>query len=858
MSLHEVVQNDDAEMTPEQEKSRQERIDRLSAFSDTIKKLRQIAIDARKQMGIEDQWQEDEDFYEAIDDANRTTASRIKPYDFGGTGTGPTQLPASGGSRSSIFVPMTRPYVDMASALIADLYLPTDDRNWDGEPTPVPDLIKQANDLTPLVHVAQQMQSGQPVPPTLMGKIRNIFGGQPPQPPMADPSQVQAQPQPNQPPMQGGAPVPQTVGDLAQQEIDKADESWKKARARIDDWLLECKYNAEMRKVIKDKARIGVGIMKGPFPKLKSGKAVIKTPEGYAVEIQQKTIPASKRIDPWRFFPDPSCGEDINLGSYVFEEDCITRNKLRDLSKIEGLNYIKSQIDACLEEGPTNSIIGTKNDKKNSKSESDLFYIWYFEGQVEWQDLNDAGCFVDGEKGDSFRAVVTMVNDRVIKASLSHLDSDEFTYDVTVWQRKSGLWIGDGVARQGRTAQRGLNAAVRNLMDNAGQSSRPHKVINRKVIAAGQDPWTWYMKGDADSQQVAHAMMFFSVPSMQQELMEIIKYFSKMFEDATGLPMMMQGQQGAAPETVGGMQLLMNNASIVPRDIVRRLDDCITEPQINRYYEYLLIHGEDDSEKGEFDIHARGSSALMERAAQDQFLLKIAEYATNPAFGLDPELFIEELLKSVRINPQRLKLSDEKKKAMQSRPPPEDPRVTAAKIMAAAGVQRVQAQGQIEGQLQAAKTQADLQQSQQEIAHEQQLLQTGGATPHVAQAMSRIEQEKIRAATSQAIENSRANAEMARAQKEQEIAYQNGQQKTEQMHLQKDIALLEYANREKINLDTVKAQLAKSAMDNQTKKQLAAAEIQLAQTEGDQNRSVDMHKHNTSLVRDMMSTPDTP
>ncbi len=436
------------DLTPEQEAARQAQIERLDAFSETIRDLRATAITARNQMGIEGQWQEDEDHYEAIDDANRTTSSRTKPYDFSGTGTGPTKLPESTSNRSTVFVPMTRPYVDMASALIADLYLPTDDRNWDGEPTPVPDLIKQTEDMTPLA---------QPMP------------GAPAMP----------QPAPQNPPMQGGATAPQTVGDMAKQEIDKAEASWKKARTRIDDWLIECAYNAEMRKVIKDMARIGVGIMKGPFPKPKSSKAVIKGPSGYAIEIQKKIIPASKRVDPWRFFPDPSCGEDINDGSYVFEQDFITRTKLRDLARLEG--YIQSQIDKCIEEGPIHALTGTKKSQAEQRAESDLFEIWYFEGQVEWQDLQDAGCEVEGEKGDVFHSVVTMVNDRAIKAALSHLDSEEFTYDVSVWQRKSGLWIGDGVARQGRTAQRRtfIQAAYSHQPQGARTRPRPIHVVHK-------------------------------------------------------------------------------------------------------------------------------------------------------------------------------------------------------------------------------------------------------------------------------------------------------------------------------------------------------------------------------------------
>ena len=667
------------EMTPDQQNDLEARDARREAFASTIKNLRKSAIDARKASGIEDQWQEDEDHYESIDNANRTTSSRTKPYDFGGVGTGPTRNPEKGINRSNVFVPMTRPYVDIAAARISDMYMPTDDRNWDGEPTPIPELVN---------FVKEQAK------------------------------EAQKPAQPGQPGQQPIKPVDPAIAQMEQQ-FQQATKAWEKAREYIDDWLKETGYNGELRKAIHDMARIGTGIIKGPHPKSKSAKAIKNIDGGFALEVQSKIIPATVRVDPWNFYPASDCMENVKECSHVFEEGSINRGKLRDL-KADGLGYIGEEIDKCLEEGPMHPTTGVKKSTQ-AKSESDTFSIWWFEGQIEWQDLQDAGCDCNGKEGDVFHATCTMVNDRVIKAALHHLDSGEFTYDVAVWQRKSGLWAGDGVARQGRTAQLGLNAATRILMDNAGQSGRPHKVFNRSTLEPGADPWTWYVKGDADVNDVGRAMMFFNVPSMQVELMNIINFYKTMFEDSTGLPMLLQGHQGSAPDTVGGMEIVQNNAGIVPRNIVRMLDDRFTEPHLKRYYEYLLIHGEDDSAKGEFNIFARGSSALMERNAQDQFLLQMLPNVMNPAFGIDPELYINELLKSKRINPDRLKLSDEKKAEMANRPPPEDPRITTAKIdaqttMAKAQLEAKESADQLaaEAQLEMARQRYEAQESEKD------------------------------------------------------------------------------------------------------------------------------------------------
>ena len=55
----------------------------------------------------------------------------------------------------------------------------------------------------------------------------------------------------------------------------------------------------------------------------------------------------------------------------------------------------------------------------------------------------------------------------------------------------------------------------------------------------------------------------------------------------------MQGQQGAAPDTVGGMQMMLQSSSSVLRLRVTYFDQTKIE-HIKRYYGWLLMYGEDD------------------------------------------------------------------------------------------------------------------------------------------------------------------------------------------------------------------------------------------------------------------------
>jgi hypothetical protein len=654
----------------ETQEQKDQRFGIIEAFAGYIKEKRTDAIEGRRSSGIEEVWTEDEEHYDGIDDANRAQSKILKGRN---TSDGLTDQPKPTATRSTVFLKITRPYVDAAAARVSDMLLPTDDRNWALRPTPVPSLIEALKDIRPAGpdgRPAPAMPQAVEQPPQKQGfaaKIGSMFGmgqGVPPAAPAAQ------------------AP---TVASMAKEAIDKAKASAERAQEEIDDWLVECRYHPEVRKIIESAAKVGTGILKGPHPALSRKRAALKNPDGsWTVEVREDIAPTSKAINHWNFFPDPACGDNIHRGSYVFECDDITARGLLDLRATPG--YLVEMIDQVIEEGPTDAVSGTRKLKPGDKTkDKDLFQIWYFHGQVSKKDMEAAGCKCNDGK-QTYPAMVTMVNDRVIKVTLSPLDTGEFPYDVMVWQAKTDHWAGVGVARQMRECQKGANAAVRNLMDNAGLSAGPQIVVDRSKVRPQNGRWElvprkiWWTVADEEIADVTKAFTIVSIETRQAELMNILQFWLKEAEDVTGLPMLLQGQQGNAPDTVGGMQIMNNNGSTVLRRIARTFDDRVTEPHIGRYYEWLLLYGPDEA-KGEFTIDARGSSALVERDLQNQALPNLLAPALNPAYGLDPELVMRDVLKSMRLDPKGLELSEEKKQAMANRPPPEDPRITAAKIM---------------------------------------------------------------------------------------------------------------------------------------------------------------------------------
>ena len=572
------------------------------------------------------------------------------------------------------------------------------------------------------------------------------------------------------------------VVDAVKQLMAAATLKAEKAETRIDDWLSECQYHAEVRKVIDDCAKLGSGVLKGPVPVIVKSKMWQEGEDGISVMVMvDKIVPASRRVDPWNLFPDPACGESIHNGSFIFERDYLTSKKLEELKDLPG--YINSQIDLCITEGASNQK-ETDNRRLNSEVK-DQFEIWYVHISIKAEELSAAGCECE-DRAAAYPAILTMVNDRVIRASLNTLDSGEFPYDVIPWKRRPNIPWGMGVGRQMRTAQRIVVAATRRLMDNAGLASGPQIVVRRGVTPENGiweiTPLKLWKEDDDAATQNAAPFSAVIIPMLQIELMNIVQMGMKMAEDVTGLPQLMQGSQGSAPDTVGGMTILNNNANAVLRRIARLFDSCITEPHIRRYYDWLMEYGEDPEEKGDFQIVARGSTSLVERDIQNREMVSVLQLCLNPAYGKNPEKAMDEFLKSRRFNPTAFDYTKDELAAKKQQPPPQAPAVQVAQIRA----------------------QVDMAKTDKIIAKDVQ----------IAQVENQTEQQRITTDTDR-------DTAYVNAEREKNAA--DSLARREELQMKWQLAQLEYANKNQMKLEDVKGKLAETSMKLNVTKDLAVA-----------------------------------
>lgn len=739
---------------------------RLQALSATLAGLRDEAVKDRASSGIEQIWMECEEAYLGVDDANRNEMGRqrwAKPLSSDGPLTSDRK---AGNGKSTAFVRLTSRYVDAGTAKLCEVLLPIDDKAFSFAPTPVPDLIAALEDDSPATGAMGQLLM-QP--------------GQPPQPGMPAPMQ------------------PVAKKDVAKAAMEQATEAAQKAEQRIYDWMVETKHASEMRKVIHDAARIGVGVLKGPFPDVRRSQAMVKVDaQTTALQIEDKVVPAERWVDPWNLFPDPACGEDIHTGAYLFERDYISAKTLRNLIGQPG--YIADAVQQVLKEGPNKVNVNPGPHQKDTKKS---FEIWYGYAEIDVEDVIACGGVKREDVADCEKVAViaTLVNDTVIRAVLNPLDSGAFPYQVIPWRRRAGSWAGVGVAEQCRFPQRLVNGATRAMSDNAGLSAGLQIIIDQGSVTPADGNWAltpnkiWLKNPDSVVTDVRAAFASVQFPNTQQQLMAIIEYGFRLAEESTSIPLITQGQSGkTTPDTFSGQQLQDNNANQLLRDIAASFDDCVTEPLVKKYYEWLLLDPDvPEEEKGDYQINTHGSVALVERAIQDYALLQMGQMVGNPVFGIDPKKWFEQMAKAKRLDPRTLQYSDEEMAQMQQQGQPPAPQVQVAQINAQARLQdtqmKLQAQqgspdGSGNAQIQSAqiRTQADLQKAQ------------------LVQQADMVELQ--------------FKAQQAELQRQHEMALKN-------MELQ--IEMMKLSNDKNISLEEIKSQLARDSMKLATQKELTYA-----------------------------------
>ena len=591
---------------------------------------------------------------------------------------GPPARKMSEGNRSRVVINIVRPKVDQAVARMCEILFPVDDRNWGLKPTPIPEMA------------------------TMVGNPAQTVN------PMT------------------GQPTGLTADQEAKAIMEAAKEATEGMERSIDDSLTECRFNGESRKGIEDGVRLGTMVMYGPFPSRQTSKVWIPRADGtQELQINESIVPASMRWDPWDTFFDPSCGNDHQRGRGFFLRRNVNRKELRALVGLPG--YDSEAIREVLR-SPATRVRVAEGRVLRDQVREDSYEMWTYHGEIEPEEMELLSSRTEGDPlTDVTFGVLIIVNDKVIGAMESWVVDKTLPVDVWNWRKADDSPYGYGMPDELEHQQRVVNSAWRQVMDN-GRTSLGGQIVMKKGMVIPQNNSyeitpnkIWLAKDDMED--VRQAFSVFEFNSHLQELLAIAQAAMQFADMESSMPQIMGGEQGSAPETVGGMVMLFNNANSVLRQRVKLYDDNITKPHLARYYDWKMANDPDVSIKGDFEIDARGSTALIERDIQNQALLNLANITNNPRYipHLKEREELKAILKAFKVNPEEMmKPEDQVKQEMEAQAQqgaPADPRIAVAEMNMQAKQMDIEARREAL-QIEAALAQEDVQIKRENLAYQ--------------------------------------------------------------------------------------------------------------------------------------------
>ena len=558
--------------------------------------------------------------------------------------------------QSSVFLNITRIMVNQSVAQIADLLFPTDDKNYGISATPNPQIESDLKDSSPA-----QVGNG--------GQVLDAETGE-----------------------------PISNAEVAARAQTIAKEKAAAMEREIDDQLVQCDHAGEARKALHWAGIFGSAILAGPeqFTTVRHKMSVAKSADGSKSSVtyapQTSKSPRTRAVAPWDFYPDLS-GSTIEESEFIFERSYMTRKQMRGLVKRK--HFIAENVKKVLQE-EVKTIQFATNGHVNAlrrltggtdQTVDNRYEVWTYHGPISKDALREAGVKIKKDDPlDEFDGVVVFCGGFVLKAVLNPLESEDWPYSMWNWAVDDFCPFGFGVPWLCRNEQAIVNTAWRMMLDNSSKSAGPQIVAKRHAItpADGDEkisPWKlWY--ADESIGDVRNAFSVLSFPSVQAEVGNILTMARNFLTETAGLPPQVGQGAGQAPSTLGGMAMLMNASNTDRRRQVRDWDDRVTKPLISRFYYWNMQYHKDEGIKGDYEVHARGTSALLLREQQAINLMAVLDkYAAHPALAdsLKAQATLRKVIQAMHIAPDDLIKTDAEIEAemaaMQEQPPEEDPMI---------------------------------------------------------------------------------------------------------------------------------------------------------------------------------------
>lgn len=471
--------------------------------------------------------------------------------------------------------------VSMQSRL-ASLLFPADEKNWSLEPSPSPNLPPEA--MQAAINQWVQASNGQP--------------------------------------------------DLA--DFDKAMQNFAatsaaKMEQQIDDQMADMgaygpsDYQSLVRQVLRSAIIYGPGIIKGPMSITETRTVPQRNPMTQQWEVGQQTVyrPIFEFVSNWDYYPDLSA-KDFSQMDGQFQRHIFSRHQLIELAKRP--DFKGDVIRKYLSERQTGNYarqvyeieLQVLGEQVNVNPDTRKYEVIEYWGYVSALELSAAGVELPEDKLSSeLKATVWMLDDVVIKAAEDPFPEGASMYHQFIFEQDDVNLMGTGLPEIMRDSQMAISMSSRMLMDNASVACGPNVMVDYDRLVPGQDmtikPFKTWLTEPGTGAGMPDPVKSLKFDANIIELQAMIKMYQEFADQETFVNPATGGDSdgmGEALRTTGNMSMVLGNAALPFKDIVRSFDR-FTVSVIHSLVEWNMALNPRRDIIGDVRPVGRGATALM-------------------------------------------------------------------------------------------------------------------------------------------------------------------------------------------------------------------------------------------------------
>ncbi len=536
---------------------------------------------------------------------------------------------------------------------LKDIMLPSGERPYSIEPTPVPDIPPQFVEKAQkhflqdyLQRVAVQAQAdGQQFDPSMINK---------------DDLREAAE---------------KFKDELLQQIREQAKQDADAIENNVDDELVEGKWYDALGDMIEDFATYPTAFVEGPVFRRRQTLQWIPVAGTLLsqISVADKIVKEYDRLDPFDVYPAAGA-KTIQDGDLCIRK----RFSRRDLDVLRGVDGFDTnainQVLVRYANGYKEFIaydteIATPHDRPNESTdpEGHIDGIKFY-GSVQGFMLREWGMTIKQvpDPYKEYPIIAYTVGPYVIGARINpHPLGRRNIYSASFRKKNGSIW-GKSVPETMRDVQNICNSAARAICNNAAMASGPQVWQLVDLIPAECDrtnihPWKIWEYSSEKLKSAGHDPMGFFQPELiVNELLGLYKHFFDQGSEVTGIPAYIYGNEkiGGAGATASGLSMLMNAAAKGLRNAAGNIDKGIISPSVEEHWLIIMLT-RPDLARGDCKIVARASEYLVQQEQLQMRRAEVLDKTNNPTdlsiMGIDGRSeLLRENFKSLKMNVDKL------------------------------------------------------------------------------------------------------------------------------------------------------------------------------------------------------------